>query len=169
MQFMFKPEKPNEAEITSAPGFMQSSLTLKPDWQDHLSGSINDLTVTCDARGVISAAQSSDVCFVFASTLHTTLPDTEKDAAARADFLNLARKCGISVFERQIRIQDVWAASDICLIDRAGEITLQNYSGDFTLVKRLGRAIERCQKERARLYSNLIEHSDSPTKSWAIN
>jgi len=82
-----------------------------------------DDALMLDYRGLIAEATGANMFFVIDGELHTPIPDCFLDGITRRTVMELAKKRGINVIERQIKPEELSKCSEIFLAGTAAEVT----------------------------------------------
>jgi len=83
-----------------------------------------DDALMLDYRGLIAEATGANMFFVMKNgELHTPVPDCFLDGITRRTVIELARKRGIKVVERQIKIEELSKVKEVFLTGTAAEVT----------------------------------------------
>ncbi|MSP83455.1 MAG: branched-chain amino acid aminotransferase [Alphaproteobacteria bacterium] len=76
-----------------------------------------------DYRGLVAEATGANVFIARDGKLHTPAPDCFLDGITRRTVIDLARRAGIEVIERQIRPEELDRADEVFLTGTAAEVT----------------------------------------------
>lgn len=76
-----------------------------------------------DYRGYIAEATGANMFFVINGELHTPTPDCFLDGITRRTVMDLARKRGIKVVERHIKLEELASVQEVFLTGTAAEVT----------------------------------------------
>ncbi len=82
-----------------------------------------DDALMLDYRGLVAEVTGANVFFVMGDALHTPAPDCFLDGITRRTVIELARKRGIQVVERQIGQEEIGSAREVFLTGTAAEVT----------------------------------------------
>lgn len=91
-----------------------------------------DDALMLDWRGLVAEATGANIFFVIDGALHTPLPECFLDGITRRTVIELARRRGIVVVERSMKMGDLNRASEAFLTGTAAEITPIREIGDVT-------------------------------------
>ena len=90
-----------------------------------------DDAIMLDYRGYIAEATGANLFFVMKNgELHTPLPDCFLNGITRQTVIEIAKKRGIKVVERHMKLEDLSEAADSFLTGTAAEITRINSIAD---------------------------------------
>src|SRR3546814_18665550 len=76
-----------------------------------------------DYRGLIAEATGANVFLVQDGKIHTPAPDCFLDGITRRTVIDLARRRGYEVIERQIQPEELEKKQEVFLTGTAGEVT----------------------------------------------
>jgi len=82
-----------------------------------------DDALMLDYRGLIAEATGANMFFVMNGELHTPTPDCFLDGITRRTVMELAKKRGIKVIERHIKLEELAQATEVFLVGTAAEVT----------------------------------------------
>lgn len=79
--------------------------------------------VMLDYRGLLAEATGANLFLVIDGAIHTPTPDCFLDGITRRTVIDLAKKRGIDVIERQIKPEELASAQEVFLTGTAAEVT----------------------------------------------
>ena len=82
-----------------------------------------DDALMLDWRGNVAEATGANIFFVFGKELHTPLADCFLNGITRRTIIDLAKKRGIKVIERTIKLSEINSADEVFLTGTAAEVT----------------------------------------------
>lgn len=82
-----------------------------------------DDALMLDYRGLVAEATGANVFFIMGGEIHTPTPDCFLDGITRRTVIELAKKRGLKVIERQITPEEIKTANEIFLTGTAAEVT----------------------------------------------
>ena len=82
-----------------------------------------DDALMLDYRGYIAEATGANMFFVIDGALHTPIPDCFLDGITRRTVMELAKKRGITVVERHIKLEELAQCTEVFLAGTAAEVT----------------------------------------------
>ncbi len=82
-----------------------------------------DDAIMLDYRGLVAEATGANFFIVINGELHTPTPDCFLNGITRQTVMDLARKAGIKVVERQIKVEELSSGQEAFLTGTAAEIT----------------------------------------------
>lgn len=90
-----------------------------------------DDALMLDYRGLIAEATGANVFLVINGEIHTPTPDCFLDGITRRTVMDLARKRGFKVIERQIKPEELKNAQEVFLTGTAAEVTPIGQIADY--------------------------------------
>lgn len=84
-----------------------------------------------DYRGLIAETTSSNFFLVINGEIHTPTPDCFLDGITRRTVMDLAKKAGIKVIERQIKPEELESAQEAFMTGTAAEVTPVASVGEY--------------------------------------
>lgn len=88
--------------------------------------------IMLDYRGLLAEATGANLFLVIDGAIHTPAPDCFLDGITRRTVIDLARKRGLTVIERQIKPEELATAQEVFLTGTAAEVTPVGQIGEYT-------------------------------------